>query len=274
MLLRTLRAALAGALAAVAASPALAQDTTPADFARAVASLNARLGTMETGPEITTTDQAANAADLAVIERALDVFGTPAFPVDGFATFESVCEAVNRLSVRHGLDGVSAMARPPGSPEPTPAELQVLTTKVVALQSRNALRYPDAITVLAGGGMRCMVKHFPMITAFLAELPEEELTPTRLKGADGMRRGGTQALLGFMTVLREPATTPANKLRVIAYVAEVAAPLAAVLTPPMRAELAAKLEALPQTQDAEVLATTELLKAALADTGCEGLCRY
>ncbi|WP_285713545.1 hypothetical protein [Erythrobacter oryzae] len=274
MLLRTLKPALAAALAAFAAAPAMAQDSTPADFARAVASLSARLGTIETGPEIATTDQAANAADLAVIERALDVLGTPAFPVDGFATFESVCEAVNRLSVRHGLDGVSAMARPPGSPPPTPAELQVLTAKVVALQSRNAARYPDAITVLAGGGMRCMVKHFPAITAFLAELPEAELTPARLKGADGMRRGGTQALLGFMIVLREPATTPANRARVIAYVAEVAAPLAGVLTPQMRADLAAKLEALPPTQDAGVLETTQLLKTALADTGCEGLCRY
>ncbi len=166
------------------------------------------------------------------------------------------------------------MARPPGSPPPTPDELQVLTGKVVALQSRNAARFPDAITVLAGGGMRCMVKHFPAITAFLAELPEAELTPARLQGADGMRRGGTQGLLGFMIALREPATTEANKRRITAYVAEVAAPLAAVLTPPMRGELAAKLDQLPPTQDAAVLASTALLKAALADTGCEGLCRY
>ncbi|MFM7378863.1 MAG: hypothetical protein ACKO1O_12180 [Erythrobacter sp.] len=274
MALHAAKAALAATLAALVAAPALAQDSTPADFARAVASLSERIGTIETGPEIATTDQAANAADLAVIERALGAFGTPAFPVDGFATFESVCEAVNRLSVRHGLDGVSAMARPPGSPPPTPAELQVLTAKVVALQSRNAARYPDAVTVLAGGGMRCMVKHFPAITAFLADLPEAELTPARLKGADGMRRGGSTALLGFMIALREPATTPANKLRITAYVAEVATPLAAVLTPPMRADLGAKLDQLPPTQDAAALASTELLKAALAYTTCEGLCRY
>jgi hypothetical protein len=274
MIARPAKAALAAALFAFAAAPALAQDSTPADFAKALASLNERLGTIETGPDIATTDAAANAADLAVIERALDVFGTPAFPVDGFATFESVCEAVNRLSVRHGLDGLSAMARPPGSPPPTPDELQGLTTKVVALQTRNAARFPDAITVLAGGGMRCMVKHFPALTAMLSTLPEAELTPTRLKGADGMRRGGAQALLGFMTALREPGTTPPNKARVNAYVAEVAAPLAAVLTPPMRAELAARLDQLPPTQDAAVLATTVLLKAALADTSCEGLCRY
>lgn len=274
MIARHAKAALAASLIASGAAPALAQEPTPTAFAKAVASLNERLGTIETGPAIDTTDAAANAADLAVIEQALDVLGTPAFPVDGFATFESVCEAVNRLSVRHGLDGLSAMARPPGSPPPTPDELQALTTKVVVLQTRNAARYPDAITVLAGGVMRCMVKHFPAITAFLADLPEAELTPTRLAGAEGMRRGGTQALVGFSISLREPATTPANKARIIAYVGEVAAPLAAVLTPPMRAELSARLDQLPPTQDPAVLATTELLKAALATTTCEGLCRY
>lgn len=278
MIVRAAKASLAAALIAFAAAPGLAQeqeqDSTPAAFAKALASLTERLGTIETGPDIETTDAAANAADLAVIEQAFEVLGTPAFPLDGFATFESVCDPINRLSVRHGLDGLSAMARPPGSPPPTPQEMSVLMSKVQVLQLRNAARYPDQITVLAGGVMRCMVKHLPALTAFLADLPEAELTPTRLKGADGMRRGGTQALVGFMISLRDPTTSPANKARLNAYVAEVAAPLAAVLTPPMRAELTTTLDHLPPTQDAEVLATTELLKAALAVTTCEGLCRY
>lgn len=276
MIARTAQATLAAALIAFAAAPGLAQEqeSTPAAFAKALASLTGRLGTIETGPDIETTDAAANAADLAVIERSLDVFGTAAFPLDGFATFESVCEPINRLSVRHGLDGLSAMARPPGSPPPTPEEMSVMMSKVQVLQRRNVARYPDEITVLAGGVMRCMVKHLPALTAFLADLPEAELTPTRLKGADGMRRGGTQALIGFMISLRDPAISPANKARLNAYVAEVAVPLAAVMTPPMRADLTATLGQLPPTQDAEVLATTELLTAALAVTTCDGLCRY
>ena len=169
---------------------------------------------------------------------------------------------------------VTKFTTPPGSPPPTPDEMQELMGKVQMVQTRNAARYPDAITVLAGGVMRCMVKHLPALTAMLAALPEAELTPTRLQGADGMRRGGTQALVGFLIALREPATTPTNKLRLNAYIAEVAAPLAAVMTPPMRTDLAATLGQLPPTQDAEVLATTDLLKAALASTTCEGLCRY
>jgi hypothetical protein len=274
MIARHAKAALAATLIASGAAPAPAQEPTPAAFAKAVASMSERLGPIETGPAIDTTDAAANAADLAVIERALGELGTPTFPLEGLATFESVCEPVNRLSVRHGLDGLSAMAHPPGSPPPTPEELLELTKKTLVLQSRNAARFADAVTVLAGGGMRCMAKHLPAFTDFMAALPKEELTPTRLKGAEGLRRGGSQALLGFMISLREPATTPANKARLIAYIAEVAAPLAAVLTPPMRAELSARLELLPDTQDAEVLATTALLKTALADTACEGLCRY
>lgn len=276
MVARDAKAVLAATLIAFATAPGLAQEqeTTPAAFAKALASLTERLGTIETGPDIETTDTAANAADLAVIEQALDVLGTPAFPLDGFATFESVCEPVNRLSVRHGLDGLSAFARPPGSPPPTPDEMQVFMGKMQVLQLRNAARYPDEITVLSGGVMRCMVKHFPALTAFVTALPREELSLTRLKGAYGMRLGGAQALVGFMISLRDPTTSPANKARLNAYVAEVAAPLAAVMTPALRTEFATRLDNLPPTQDAEVLATTELLKAALADTTCEGLCRY
>jgi len=276
MILRTAMALLSAALIAFAAAPGLAQeqDSTPAAFAKALASLTERLGTIETGPDIEATDTAANAADMALIEQAFDVLGTPAFPLDGLATFESVCEPINRLSVRHLLDGLSAFARPPGSPPPTPADTGVMVSKVRVLQLRNAARYPDEITVLGGGVMRCMVKHFPALTTFLADLPEAELTPTRLKGADGMRRGVAEALAGFMISLRDPTISPANKARLNAYVAEVAAPLAAALTPSMRAELAATLANLPPTQDAEALATTELVQAALADTTCEGLCRY
>lgn len=274
MMTRKIAAWVAAALMAFGASEASAQAPDRAAFDAAVKAFTERLGPAESAPEISTTDAAANAADLAVIEQALDVFGTPAFPVEGFSTFETVCEPLNRLSVRHGLDGISAYARPPGSPQPTPDELRALVDKTVALQTRNAARYPDAVTVLAGGVMRCLVKHFPAMTAFLADLPEEELTPTRLQGADGMRRGSSQALVGFSIALREPATSPANKARVRAYLAEIAAPLAAALTPQMRAELVAKLDSLPPTKDAEVLATTELLKTAMAITTCEGLCRY
>jgi hypothetical protein len=271
---RKAKASLAAAMIAFAAGPVQAQEATPAAFDRAIAAMTARLGSIETGPAIDTTDAAANAADLAVIEQALDVFGTPAFPVEGFSTFESVCEPINRLSVRHGLDGLSAMARPPGSSPPTPEEMRALVDKTLALQTRNAARYPDAVTVLAGGAMRCMVKHLPVLAAFMADLPPAELTPTRLKGADGMRRGGSQALVGFSISLREPATSPANKARIRAYIAEVAAPLAAAMTPAMRIELVSTLDALPPTADADTLAATALLKAALATTACEDLCRY
>ncbi len=274
ILSRKAKAALGAAMIAFMASPALAQDTAPSAFGRAIASMTARLGPAETAPLIETTDTAANAADLAVIERGLDTFGTPEFPLDGFATFESVCEPVNQLSVRHLLDGISAMARPPGAPPPTPEELTVLTGKLQALQLRNAARHQDAMTVLGGGAMRCMVKHLPTLAAFLAGLPEAELTPTRLKGADGMRRGGVGALVGFSIAMRDPTTSPANKARLRAYIAEVAVPLAAAMTPAMRTELASTLDNLPPTQDADALAATAQLKAALASTTCEDLCRY
>lgn len=274
MMKRSLAASVAAALIMLGASEASAQGADRAAFDGAVKALTARLGPTETGPAIESTDAAANAADLAVIEQSLEQLGTPAFPIDGFATFEAVCEPLNALAVRHTLDGLSAIARPPGAPPPTPAETTVLMGKVQALQVRNVARYPDQTTVLSAGGMRCMIKHFPMLTAHLDGLPAAELTPTRLAGAQSMRRGGAQALLGYAMALRELGTSSRNKARLRAYIAEMSEPLAATLTPELRANLIAQLDLLPPTRDPDTQATTQLLKAAMATTTCEGLCRY
>ena len=274
MIRTTIKAGLAAALAVLACGPLAAQESAQADFNAAIGSLTQRLGPVESGPEIATTDAAANAADLAAIEQALDAFGTPAFPLDGFATFESVCEPLNRLSVRHMLDGATALRRPADAAPPTPAEIQTFTARLQTLQLQNAARYQDEMTVLTGGGLRCMVKHFPALAEYLAGLPQAEITITRLDGARKMKRGGAQSMIGFAMALRDPATTPANKARLAAYLAEVADPLAAALTPELRANVTAAIDQLPATQDAEALATTALIKTAMAKTDCEGLCRY
>jgi hypothetical protein len=273
---RAITTALAAAMLAGASSPAAAAPAAgpQAAFAQAVEALSARLGPAESGPDIEATDAAANAADLAVIEQALDAFGTPAFPVDGLATFDSVCDPLNRLSVRHGLDGITALRRPADAAPPTPAEMQVFTGQLRALQLRNAARHQDAMTVLSTGVLRCMVRHFPALSEFLAGLPEADLTPVRLDGARKMRQGTVQSLLGFMIAMRDPTTTPANRARLRAYLVEVADPLSAALTPDLRTYVSTMIGQLPATTDADALAATDLLKAAMATTACEGLCRY
>jgi hypothetical protein len=259
---------------ALGAGPAGGQEAPQADFAKAVAALSERLGPTESGPHIESTDTAANAADLAVIEQALDQLGTPAFPLDGFASFEAVCDPLNRLSVRHLLDGAAELRRPADAPPPTATETQAFTARLQALQLRNAARYQDQMTVLSAGGLRCMVKHFPALAAFAAGLPPEQVTITRLNGIRQMRLGSMQSLLGFTTALRDPTTTAANKARLRAYLTEIAPPLAAALTPELRVSLTAQLDSLPPTLDREAQATTDALKAALAITTCEGLCGY
>lgn len=271
-----IKATLAAAIMALGAAPALsqAQESPQARFNTAVNALNTRLGTVETGPAIDSTDAAANAADLAAIEQAVGSLGSPAFPLEGFATFGAVCEPLNKLAVRFALDGLPALSRPAGAPPLTPDETTTAMGEVRALQLRNVVRHQDAVTILSGNGIGCMVKLFPALTAHLAGLPPEELTPTRLGGVRQMRLGGTQAMLGFMISLRETTTTPANKVRLRAYVADIAQPLAAALTPEQRTNMITTLAGLPPTQEADVLAVTEVLKSALATTECTGLCRY
>lgn len=271
---RTLTAAFAAAIVIAGHGSAAAQESPKPAFDNAIASLNERLGSVETGPAIDTTDAAANAADLAAIEQAMAAFGTPAFPVDGFASFENVCEPLNRLSVRHLLDGTAALRRPGDQQTPQGEEIAAFTAKLQALQVHNAARYEEAIVILSGSGIRCTAQHFPVLADHLASLPPHEITTVRLNGARQMRVGIARAVLGYMTALREPATTPANRARIHAYIGELAAPLAAALTPELRTEVLTMLGQLPPTDDAATLATTELLKAALATTECTQLCIY
>lgn len=271
---RTLTAALAAAIVIAGHGTAMAQNAPKPAFENAIASLNERLGTVESGPAIDSTDAAANAADLAAIEQAMEAFGTPAFPLDGFASFENVCEPLNRLSVRHLLDGTAALRRPGDQQTPQGEEIAAFTAQLQALQLRNAARYEEAIVILSGSGIRCTARHFPVLADHLASLPPQEMTPVRLNGARQMRVGIARAVLGYMTALREPATTPANRARLHAYIGELAAPLAAALTPELRAEVLTMLGQLPATADAEILATTEVLKAALATSECVQLCVY
>ncbi len=268
------RATIAAAALMLGHSAALAQESPKAAFQSAVDALSQRLGSVEAGPAIESTDAAANTADIVAIERAMGVFGSKAFPIDGFASFEAVCDPLNRLALRHALDGSAALRRPAGASPPTPAELNGLTAKLKALQLQNAVRHEDAITILSGSGLRCTVKHFPVLADHLASLPPAELTPVRLDGARQMRLGIARSLLGFMMALGETTTTPANKARLRAYTAELATPLADALTPALRAELTTALGQLPPLRDAEALATSNVLTSALATTDCSGLCLY
>lgn len=274
MTLQWIKASLAAALIIAGCGTAMAQDNPKVAFESAVNALNQRLGTVETGPAIGDTDAAANAADIAAIELALSALGTPAFPLEGFTSFETICEPLNRLSVRHVMDGSAALGRPKDASPPEGEELNALIAQIQALQLRNASRYEEKIIILSGSGLRCMVMHFPFLADHLAGLPAAELTPVRLNGARQMRMGSARSLLGYMVALRDPATTPANKARLQAYVAELAAPLASALTPALRRELTTTLAQLPPTSDPEVLAATELLTSSLATTECVQLCRY
>jgi hypothetical protein len=270
----TLKAGLAATMIAFGSVPLAAQDGPQEAFARAAASLDARLGSVEDGPAIGTTDAVANAADLATIETAVGALGSPAFPLDGFTTFETVCEPLNRLSVRHTMDGAASLRRPADAAPPSPAEVQAFTAQLQSLQLHNANLHQDAITILSGSGLTCTAKHFPVLAAHLASLPPAEITPVRLNGARQMRLGIARAVLGFMMALGDTTITPANKTRLRAYVSDLAVPLAAALTPELRSELVTALGQLPASDDPDAKAANQVLTAALATSQCAELCLY
>ncbi len=254
------------------ATSANAQESPAITFARAAAALNQRLGTVETGPLVESTDQVANASDIAQIEQAMAAFGTPAFPVDEFATIDRVCDPLNQLSVRHLLDGAPALRRPAGAAAPNSQETAAIAAQLQALQQRNSVRHQDPMVILSTSGIRCVVAHFPLLAQFLATLSPAELTPVRVGGVRQMRLGIAQTLYGAATALRDNATTTANRNRILNLMNEVAVPFASALTPELRREMIAALQGLPVSSDPRTVAASATLLAALSTERCVGLC--
>lgn len=270
----SIKTALAAAVIFIGYGNAMADEAAKAAFENAINALEKRLGTLEGGPAIDSSDAAANSADIAAIEQAIDQFGTPAFPLDGLASFENVCGRLKQLSVRYRMDGVATLNKPPDASSLQEDELNTMVEQLQALMVRNMISHEDAVLTLTGSQARCTVKHFPAFVDLLSSLPPEEITPVRLEGLRQVRVGMSQWLLGSMMALREPTTSPTSKARIQTYISDMATPMATAMTPEMRAEMLIVLDQMIPSLDAETQALTDELTSAFMTTDCIELCVY
>jgi hypothetical protein len=261
----------AGLLAAGAAAQAQTNAPSATTFARSSGALLERLGEVEAGRPATGVADPATRADLTAIQQVMAHFATPAFPVDGFNTFDSVCGRLNRLSVRYMLDGMGAL-RQPGPPPTSPDDIARLTARVTQLQSANAMRFQDELFIIVPAVTRCLNAHLPVLARFIAALPPEQLTPVRLDGARQMRRGMTTSLIGLLGSARDPAVRRPNQLAGLQAAGEVMPGYTRQLTLAQRAELRQLIAQLPRSSDAAVIDAERQIDAALSDTSCVELC--
>lgn len=260
-------ALLLGAATAVSAQNAPPRDTQMVDparsFARASASLTDRLGTAQSGRAAVGMSDSATHDDLAAIDRAMADFPSDCFAVDGIDTFDSVCGALNALNIRYALDGLPAYRHRGGS---------ATGPAILTFMSRNIVRFQNETAILTDRLVQCQAAHIPALTAMIAILPPEQLTPTRIDGLHGLRRGQANMIAGIMLNARDPAMREANRMRLLQSAARWIGPFSAIMPLAERDTLSRTIAEMQPGLTGNALAQQESVAAALADRQCAGLC--
>jgi hypothetical protein len=250
-----------------------AQEVTPAqDYSFAVTNLLEKLGSIESGQSATDLSDAQVLMHFDTIERALAQFDTPAFPVNGIDTFESVCTPLNQISIRYALDGGAVLRQFRTTEAPTAEQIEAIKTQTVALIQRNAVRFENELAILQPSLARCQAAHLPFLTAFLATLPSTELTSVRLGGLRQMRHGMLQIILGVLTTSRDSSISAKNLQKYLSAISDSIDAFVEVMPLATRAELSQYLRTLPPVTEAAAVTVERAVNHALASTACTGLC--
>ena len=269
MMIRQLLAhALALCAAVLAAFPATA-STTPAPsveqaFVTAVDGLLARIGAVESGSPAIGMDDAAVRAQFSAIDAGMAQLGTAAFPVDGYATFETVCSRLNQVGIRYVMDGLPSI-RPAGGGVPDQSAM-------TRLSLANAVRFQQELGIVLDGSLNCFAHHMPSLAAMVAAFPPGTLTPQRIEGLRGMRRGITAMILGQMISARDAGLRAATRERAARSTAQWIVPLARQLSVAERRALADQIVALQPAVAADLAPYQATVLTALASTECIELC--
>ncbi len=261
----------AAVLLATTTGAAHAETKTPAQRFAAAAALQARFAPAHLSdpvryfPEPPPTGDASARQDFKDLEAAMDAFGTPAFPVDGFATFTTVCVPLLQLRQHYimaGADDVPGFAANPGLASP----------QIQALENANLVKYQDVLTALATENTKCTALHMSFDAQVWDSWGPAERTAARLDGIHKLRAGNAKGLLsGAQSATRE-VFSKANRDLLINTEATYADAFASTLPVADRQAVKAQID-----QAAPGLATAypaqyAVIAKALARTDCTGLC--
>lgn len=136
----------------------------------------------------------------------------------------------------------------------------------------NGIRFQDEMARLQPFLIRCAGLQAPVLTAFLAQLPEAQRTPVRLQGARQFQNGAASLVFGVLTAVPDPRLKLAYRARYVEALAGSIRPIAQVLPVVSRTQLLVVNRTATAEAPAELRAALEEIDAALSDERCEGFC--
>lgn len=242
------------------------EPVTQASFLAAADALVPRLGTPpgSAGSVPAVTDPAFVRFS-AQADAAAELIGTPAFPVTGVETMETLCGVSAKVTVGYLLSGLTSQTRPNMSQ----AEVQAVTQQVLAA---NAAKYTDALLPVLIFAVECNAAHFPAFEAFVAKVPAREMTPIRAQGARQVRDGNKNQVSGMLTILSDPALDGATRSKIVNSLARRGDDLASVLNLEQRREFVAQAVPLRASLPSSLAGKFDEFVNAMRRTDCGAMC--
>jgi hypothetical protein len=230
-----------------------------------VSKLNKQLGSVDSGINAPSLNNADTMQLYKEIEQGIEGFGTAAFPVSGIDTFERVCAPLNEASVKHLFVGAAAIKALKDEPA-------IQQKKLGELFAANSVKYQDYVTILTAANVKCMALHLPFLAEFVRNLKPEEMTEVRLGGLRQMRQGGTNTIFGFIAYLVNPGYSTANMQRAATAATRYAPAYVATMPLAQRATVLSQLKSLKANVKPQFLADYSKIELAFSSTDCRDLC--
>ena len=255
-------------LAAIALTggTATAQPVSQAQvFADGVAVLKTKLGPQKEFREPPAETDAEALRAWADVRSSMAVFGTPAFPVRDYETFETVCIPLGEISVQIQMAGAQKLA--PMKDKPDEAMKQLRT-----LMLANSVKHQDAILILLSANVKCMGSHLPFFERFWDALPADQKTPVRMDGLRQMRTGAANTFTGLAITGVDPGMRLANRDFAIRSAASNVPAYARIMSLALRRALLQTLTSSAPGLAARYPQEYKAIARALSDQTCVALC--
>jgi len=212
---------------------------------------------------------------LRTLSDADGLFGTARYDKNDMLVVLDACGRGNRITMAYNFNGLSGVLDKSDSRD-------VMTSKVMSLQLRNAATFQDEEISLHAFQLRCFAKLEPIMKDFVSSLPPAEWTDIRRQGLEKVRQGivgmfhGGLMMLGIGNGPVKPENQalmvkPENQALMVSALAETAPTFVEMIPVAQRKSILERAEKIVLPK--ELKPALDRVIAAMSRTDCDGLCQ-
>ncbi|MEW6371920.1 MAG: hypothetical protein AB1584_13360 [Pseudomonadota bacterium] len=154
------------------------------------------------------------------------------------------------------------------------AEPQVVVVQVAALIQKNVESFSRQLRHLQPFSIRCAARQVPPMTEFIASLAPAQFTEVRRQGLEQTRAGFAQMFVSVIQSLGDLRCDEAYRLALVQALADSAPAFVSTMPVAVRVQIRSNIGAVEKASPPGFDPFIKQIDKALADSTCDGLCRF